>query len=314
VPSNIFVRRDRRYFAQALSNGTTHGGIDLFEAGLGLGTVGNKDQRASRIVTFMFEEVTDTDQAVIDLLNYLYVDGVQSDWAMKNEHFQALKREVLDPRHVELTDDGYVVPGQETRAAVRLTEMAPSDVQTIDTPEETTVGTPQSDRVFVVYGRDARPVTVLRQFLHFAGLRMMDWSDAVAATGVPQPHTYDIVKAGMAAAAAVVVVFSPDEEARIHPDFARGGSDPDLAVQRQPRQNVLLEAGMAFASAPEKTIFVKSDHTRDISDIEGFNWVKLDGTWDSRNDLVVRLRSAHAAVNLAHNNLMDDLAGPFKVL
>ena len=50
-----------------------------------------------------------------------------------------------------------------------------------------------------------------------------------------------------------------------------------------------------------------------ISDIEGFNWVNLDGQWESREDLVNRLWHAGADVKLNTSRLDHHLAGPFKV-
>lgn len=57
---------------------------------------------------------------------------------------------------------------------------------------------------------------------------------------------------------------------------------------------------------------MQSARTRPLSDIEGFNWVKLDGEFDSRADLIGRLRTADAPVQ-HKQNLLDHTAGPFKV-
>ena len=78
-------------------------------------------------------------------------------------------------------------------------------------------------------------------------------------------------------------------------------------------QNVLLEAGMAFAMNRERTVFVRASRIREISDIAGFNWVTLDGEYDSRKDLKERLEHAGAAVRPGTYNLLDTLAGPFKI-
>jgi predicted nucleotide-binding protein len=141
---------------------------------------------------------------------------------------------------------------------------------------------------------------------------MMPWSEAVRLTGEAQPHTYDIVHAGMTHAAAIIVIFSPDDLARVKDDFSEM-DDPDRTPQGQARQNVTLEAGMAFAMAPKRTIFVKSQATREISDIAGFNWVKLNGEYDSRADLKNRLEIAGADLRPQSENLMDPRAGNFRV-
>jgi predicted nucleotide-binding protein len=141
---------------------------------------------------------------------------------------------------------------------------------------------------------------------------MMPWSEAVDLTGESQPHTYDVVHAGITHAAATIVIFSPDDLGRAKDEFSAPG-DPERNPSGQARQNVLLEAGMAFAMARDRTIFVKSARTRDISDIAGFNWVKLDGSWDSRKDLKGRLAKLSKAVRSGDYDLRDALAGPFRI-
>lgn len=167
-------------------------------------------------------------------------------------------------------------------------------------------------KIFVVHGRDMRPVSVIQQYLQHLHLEMMSWSAARALTGKPSPHTYEIVEAGMRGAAAVLVIFSPDDLARVKDDFS-DDDDPDRALQGQARQNVLLEAGMAFAMSRERTVFVQTARTREISDIAGFNWVPLNGLYDSRKDLKERLVQAGATVRSGDFDLMDRLAGPFRV-
>ena len=66
-----------------------------------------------------------------------------------------------------------------------------------------------------------------------------------AALDVSSPEA---VEAAFKLCQAVVLLFTPDDEARLHPDLHR---DPEGTVEAQltgqPRQNVLVEAGMAFA-------------------------------------------------------------------
>ncbi|MFH5822251.1 TIR domain-containing protein [Georgenia sp. AZ-5] len=289
-------------------------------------TAGNKDARAAAIIRHLFEGQEDTDEAVLDLLNHLFVEDSAADLRMEHEEYRRLDEKVLQPRGIRLSQDGYSYADTPAGQTASSTTRRPAWPPAASPGDPTTTGRGATSMqgglvgsqprpgqsVFVVHGRDMRPVGVLRQFLFFIGLRMMSWSEAVSLTGNPQPHTYDIVKTGIDAAAAVIVIFSPDDEARINPALAEAG-DPDLHAQGQARQNVILEAGMAFASAPAKTIFVKSAPTREISDIHGFNWVKLDGRWDSRQDLVNRLENAGAPVRVSHANLADPLAGPFMV-
>jgi predicted nucleotide-binding protein len=86
----------------------------------------------------------------------------------------------------------------------------------------------------------------MRSFLQALGLVPILWEDAIEETGEGSPHNLDAVTAAMALAQAVVVLFTPDDEARLMPQFSDG--DPGEGELRgQPRPNVLIEAGMAIA-------------------------------------------------------------------
>lgn len=325
MTTDTFKLSDARHIAAALADGTTHSGISTFELTLNLNTEGNKQERASAVVRHLFTQ-PDGDALIIDLLNYLFVENAYADTDSQDGVYGRVKASVLDRRGVTLTDEGFVLPdGRDASALTRIERPAPtppvatrepwdgllSSSHSVTTPSSSNI-TRDATKVFVVHGRDMRPVEVIKQYLLYLGLHMMPWSEAVRLTGESQPHTYDVVKAGMDGSAAVIVIFSPDDEARVKPDFS-GEGDPDRNVQGQARQNVLLEAGMAFATERRRTIFVKSAPTRDISDIAGFNWVKLDARWDSRKDLKNRLESAGAAVRPGDYDLLDSSSGPFEV-
>jgi predicted nucleotide-binding protein len=327
VPSEIFRRVDTRYIASALSENTTHSGISAFELGLGLQTEGNKGERANQVIRYIFDQV-DTDGLVIQLLNYLFVENTYAVTSDQNTTYRQLRTNVLDPRGVTLTDNGFALPDGRDVDTIETVERSPSPPRPVgldnlfgslsqarESASTSTAELIERDRskVFVVHGQDARPVDVIKQFLLYLGLQMMPWSEAIRLTGETQPHTYDVVRAGMAHAAAVIVIFSPDDLARVKDDFSQSG-DPDRTPRGQARQNVTLEAGMAFATAPERTVFIRSAAVREISDVAGFNWVKLDGAWDSRNDLKNRLETANAAVRPGTYDLRDPLAGPFRVI
>lgn len=310
MPS-VFRLSDRRYLADAVAQGFSHGDQTLFETGLGIRTEGTRAQRGSALVQHLFDKVDEPDAAVVDLLNFLYVESAGAAFRLESDAFATLQARVLDPHGVALTDDGFRLPALGS-SPDRRPPSAVSQTTEVPLPANAPRASVDASRVFVVHGRDQRPIQVLEQFLMFVGLRMMPWSEARSLTASPQPTTYDIVRAGMGAAAAIVVVFSPDDLAQLDPSL--DPSSPPEPPRGQARQNVLLEAGMAFASAPRKTIFVMSAPTRPITDISGFNWVNLDGKWDSRQDLVNRLRDAGAAVSASPGDLRAPLAGAFKVI
>lgn len=114
MPSSLFKLADRRYFVSALVSSLTHGGLDVYESGLGITTEGNKDQRAAAIIRHIFEKVEGTDAALTDLLNHLYVEQSGGVHLMTGAEFTHLKSKVLDPRGVQLSEDGFFL-AQTTR-------------------------------------------------------------------------------------------------------------------------------------------------------------------------------------------------------
>lgn len=110
----------------------------------------------------------------------------------------------------------------------RETDPPPKKEAIIEVPERDFAATPsqanttiapsiaasvaEKSKIFVVHGRDMRPVEVLTNCLLLLGLHMMPWSEAV-------------------------------------------NLDPDRKLRGQARQNVTLEAGMAYSMAPNRTIF-----------------------------------------------------------
>lgn len=325
MPSSVFQTVDRRYIATVISELNSHGSLDVYETGLGFSSrasgASNKDQRAAAIVNHLFEDEPDTDDSILDLLNHMFVTPTSADRARETEWFKALDDKVLRRRGVILTEDGFVIdPDHASGHAVARgvqpdpSRTRPEGTQTVGSEATTSaIAATQSNKVFVVHGRDLRPVTVLDTFLTFCGLHLMEWSEAVRLTGKPQPTTYEIVRAGIVNAAAVIVIFSPDDLGRVADPYATGPSDPDKRPTGQARQNVILEAGLAFGLAPDHTIFVQSAITRPLSDIDGFNWVELDGSYDSRSDLIGRLEHACGRTLVHKPNLLDHTAGPFTV-
>lgn len=322
MSSNIFTRIDRRHFANALGANTGHADLTTFEQGLDIdtGAAGSIVNRSNALVTYIFDKSKDTDQVILDLLNFFFVDSGASEIRMDSKEYGALKAKVLDLRGVLLDDEGFSHPKSNADKTTVTSDVSATNFNSGVTPlTEATyhrtskpMNVPDKKYVFIVQGRDHRPVQALEQYLHFLGLKVLTWVDAVKLTGKSAPETFEVVKTGLAKAGAIIVIFSPDDEARLNPVLTP--NEPAERPTGQPRQNVLLEAGMAFAMAPERTIFVKSAHTRAISDIQGFHWVYMNGAWDSREDLKNRLENAGLAPAPARDNLMDTLAGPFKVV
>jgi Predicted nucleotide-binding protein containing TIR-like domain len=168
---------------------------------------------------------------------------------------------------------------------------------------------PEADRrrsVFVIHGRDDAAKTALFSFLRDLDLRPLEWEELVKATGSVNPFTGEVVAHAFKVAQAVVVLFTPDDEARLHEEL-RGPTEPDYEVMLtgQPRPNVLLEAGMALGHQPNRTIFVELGHLRPMSDLAGRNVIRLNGSPARLNDLVGRLEFTGCQVSRASSRWLD---------
>src|SRR5437868_877414 len=132
--------------------------------------------------------------------------------------------------------------------------------------------------VFVVHGRDPHPEATIRRMLQLLDLNPISWDEAVEWTGSTSPSILEIVREGFAHAQAVVVIFSPDEVARLRNEF-RHQNDSKADLERpQPRPNVLLEAGMALALHPERTLLLVFGDCTLPSDISGLHTIRFDGS------------------------------------
>jgi len=167
-------------------------------------------------------------------------------------------------------------------------------------------------RVFIVHGRDLESKNTLERFLKHVDALPLTWTDARQLTNKPSPSTLEIVKAGLMNAQAVVVLFTPDDQARLNKRFIKSSDrSPEKELTGQARQNVILEAGMALAMDDQRTILVRKGFTRPISDIEGVHWIDLKDNWDDRQILLNALEAAKVAIR-RNVNIMDESIGFFE--
>ena len=158
--------------------------------------------------------------------------------------------------------------------------------------------TDSNDRdIFVIHGRNKEAREAIFAFLRSIGLNPLEWSELIAKTRQGSPHIWDILDKAFEGDRAVIVLLTPDEIVRLHPDYAEGDDDPECQMSLQARPNVLFEAGLAMGKNSEKVIFVEFGLIRPFSDISGRHTVKLEDTPESRNELVIRLKAAGCTVN-----------------
>ena len=134
-------------------------------------------------------------------------------------------------------------------------------------------------------------------FLEALGLHPLEWTEAVTATGKSTPYIGEILDAAFAKAGAVVVLLTPDDEARLRNQYVNENEQSDESrLIGQARPNVLFEAGMAMARSQEKTILVEIGQLRPFSDIAGRHTIRFDGSTAQRQALGQRLLDAGCRV------------------
>jgi predicted nucleotide-binding protein len=196
------------------------------------------------------------------------------------------------------------------RAALRLAALqwlkTKSPQRQLPRPEGSNMAKKQTDsgvdtrKVFVVHGRNNAAREAVFTFLRAIGLRPLEWSEIVQATGKASPYIGEVLETGFSIAQAVVVLMTPDDEARLREQY-RGSVEPphETDLTPQPRPNVLLEAGMALGLFPDRTVIVELGQLRPVSDIGGRHVVRMNDTAERRHELAQRLQTAGCEVNLS---------------
>lgn len=152
----------------------------------------------------------------------------------------------------------------------------------------------RDNSIFIVHGRDKKLTDDMYAFLRAVGLNPIEWEHAIdKARGGANPIVGDVINNAMKKAQGVMVLLSPDEEAKLKPDFVstRDKRNHLHTLEGQPRPNVIFEAGLALGAHSDKTILVQVGDIREISDIAGKHMVHFDGSPSSRKNLVRRLET-----------------------
>ncbi|MDQ6726405.1 MAG: nucleotide-binding protein [Actinomycetota bacterium] len=160
-------------------------------------------------------------------------------------------------------------------------------------------------RVFVVSGRNDRATEFLARLLETVGLRMIEWEEAVRETNQGSPYIGDVVRAGMAMAQAIIVLFTPDDVACLDPRLRDAHEEPpEEELRGRARQNVVFEAGLALARDEQRTVLVQVGQVEGFTDIGGRHAVRLDGTPERCKELIERLTLAGCVADLRGNRWM----------
>lgn len=159
--------------------------------------------------------------------------------------------------------------------------------------------TVDSREVFVVHGRNLAARDALFEFLRSIDLHPLEWAEAVSVTGRPSPYIGEILDAAFSRAHAVVVLFTPDDDACLREEFRVPGDPPhETELSGQARPNVIFEAGMAMSRSEDRTILVEIGVLRPFSDLAGRHAVRLNNSSQRRQEFAQRLGAAGCPVHL----------------
>lgn len=152
--------------------------------------------------------------------------------------------------------------------------------------------------VFVVHGRDLSARDAVFALLRSLGLRPLEWTQALKLTKKGSPYVGEVLDAAFSEAAAIIVLLTPDDEARLNTKFITS-RDPqhERLLTGQARPNVLFEAGMAFGKNPNSTVLVQLGDTRPFSDVGGRHVLRLSNSPDSRQEFATKLANAGCNVD-----------------
>lgn len=323
MASSLFPPRLRALIARALGTSERITQSDLDNLWIGFGPegmplTGNKPSKANQLVTVIAKGMN-ADEQFLQLLNDVYYTSAEGDRRRQDSHaFKPLLVALLQRGFTIDDDEGIKGPGASTEARTAETaegiSTGPSRTSrpsTITTDGEKLEKIGDGRSVFIVHGRNTAARDELAKFLRHLDARPITWTDAAAYTAKPSPTTMEIINAGMARAQAIVVIFTPDDQAKLKDAFTKADDGiHETQLTGQARQNVILEAGMALGAAPERTVLVRLGQTRAISDIDGINWIDLGDSWNDRDRLRVALTNANVTLE-SHRELTAPDAGTF---
>jgi predicted nucleotide-binding protein len=178
------------------------------------------------------------------------------------------------------------------------------DNEAITTAEAVSVS-----KVLVVHGRDEALRIEFFSLLRTLGLHPLEFEEMIQFVGRPNPYVWEVIMAAFKYIQACLVLITPDEVAHLREDLR---SDVDDAADLwQPRPNVLIEAGVALALQPDRTLVVRVGQVREISDLAGQHYLAFDGSPQSRHKLANRLRLARCEVSTTGQDWLS--VGKFKM-
>lgn len=142
------------------------------------------------------------------------------------------------------------------------------------------------NKVFVVTGRNESLRLSVFNLLRALKLEPMEWMEVIRTTGEASPYLSQAIMKSIEKAGAVVVIMAPEEDATLDKEF--WSEEGDEKIYKQPRPNVIFEAGLALGMKESKTIILQFGELRIFSDILGKHVTKYRGK-DKENDFKLDL-------------------------
>jgi predicted nucleotide-binding protein len=158
--------------------------------------------------------------------------------------------------------------------------------------------------IWVVQGRNYKINKAVESFLRSVGLTPMEF---LKAAKKPSAHIGEILESAFDQAAAVVVLLTPDDLAKLSTKFLTDhDGDYERKLTPQARPNVLFEAGMAFGRNPNNVVIVEFGTLRPFTDVAGRHVVRMNNTPQKRKELIQKLRLAGCDVDDSGASWMDE--------
>jgi predicted nucleotide-binding protein len=156
-------------------------------------------------------------------------------------------------------------------------------------------------KVMVIYGHHRAANTALFNWLRTIGLEPLEWPQLVRMSGNTSPYIGQVLQQAFDNAQAVLAFFTADEVVT-----ANGGPRGSRNARRvQARPNVLIEAGAALVTHPDRTVLVVLGAQELPSDLGGRDYIRLDGSARPLYELSTRLADAGCAVNPHGSQWLD---------
>ncbi len=243
------------------------------------------------------KEIAETDRLIIKIRTL-----VSENCGTESEYYKSLERESPKRGRNYLSLCISILKAYYEKFTSNIESEASQEIRA----EPIIKGEINKRAVFVVHGRNEEIRSAMFEFLRAIGLEPIEWEKAIQMTGKPNPHIDEILIEAFNNAQAILIVFTPDDLAKLNPRFQKE-NDPSYErdLTGQARLNVLFEAGMAYGKDPNRAVLVEIGELRPFSDISGRHLVKFKGTPEDRNILANRLKLVGCDVNLEGNDWLS---------